>query len=130
MFTGREYDSETGLYYYRARYYSPQLGRFLQRDPVGYWAGINLYTYCSNNPTSWIDPFGWDKNKEKIPWWEKWIKKYGSIDVTFNAGTGFVGVSGQLSITGSGITGYVGVGWGIGFGVSVTGGGNIGSSSG
>jgi hypothetical protein len=34
MFTGREYDAETGLYYYRARFYAPRLGRFLQRDPV------------------------------------------------------------------------------------------------
>ena len=50
MFTGREYDKETGLYYYRARYYNPQIGRFLQTDPVGYGAGMNLYRYCDNNP--------------------------------------------------------------------------------
>jgi RHS repeat-associated protein len=68
MFTGREYDAETGLYYYRARYYSPALGRFLQRDPVGYTAGINLYTYCANNPINFMDPRGLDKEK---PWWEK-----------------------------------------------------------
>ncbi len=69
MFTGREYDQETGLYHYRARAYSPTLGRFLQRDPVGYSAGINLYSYCSNNPVNWIDPFGWDKqgNKGNFP---------------------------------------------------------------
>jgi RHS repeat-associated protein len=36
MFTGRQFDIETGLYYYRARYYNPYLGRFLQTDPVGY----------------------------------------------------------------------------------------------
>lgn len=50
MFTGRNYDSETGLYYYRARYYSSTIGRFLQADPIGYEAGINIYTYCWNNP--------------------------------------------------------------------------------
>ena len=58
MFTGREYDSETGLYYYRARHYAPEMGRFLQRDPIGYTAGINLYTYCNNNVINLRDPYG------------------------------------------------------------------------
>ena len=52
MFTGREYDKETGLYYYRARYYNPQIGRFLQTDPVGYQAGMNWYAYCGNGPAA------------------------------------------------------------------------------
>jgi RHS repeat-associated protein len=72
MFTGREYDAETGLYYYRARFYAPRLGRFLQRDD---WLGeivnpstlVNEYIYCANNPINWIDPMGWDKEK-KEPW--------------------------------------------------------------
>ena len=58
MFTGREYDSETGLYYYRARYYKPSVGRFLQTDPIDYASGLNLYTYCGNNPLNFIDPWG------------------------------------------------------------------------
>jgi len=60
LFTGREFDKETGLYYYRARYYNPQIGRFLQADRVGYGAGMNLYRYCLNNPLNWGDPFGLD----------------------------------------------------------------------
>ena len=58
LFTSRAYDSEVGLYYYRARYYSTGIGRFLHTDPVGYSAGLNFYTYCDNNPTNRTDPLG------------------------------------------------------------------------
>lgn len=57
-YTGRKYDAETGLYYYRARYYSPTLGRFLQTDPVGYDDDLNLYTYVANDPLNGADPLG------------------------------------------------------------------------
>jgi len=58
-YTGRELDQETGLYYYRARYYDPTTGRFLQNDPVGFRGGdINLYRYVSNNPIYFRDPLG------------------------------------------------------------------------
>jgi RHS repeat-associated protein len=58
MFTGRRFDIETGLYYYRARYYNPHIGRFMQTDPVGYGDGINWYLYCRNNPLAFVDPSG------------------------------------------------------------------------
>ncbi len=60
LFTGRRYDAEAGLYYYRARYYSPTLGRFLQTDPIGYIADLNLYRYCLNNPIIYSDALGLD----------------------------------------------------------------------
>ena len=58
LFTGRRFDIETGLYYYRARYYNPYIGRFMQTDPVGYDDGINWYAYCGNNPLVYTDPSG------------------------------------------------------------------------
>lgn len=57
-YTGRELDAETGLYYYRARYYSTDLGRFLQPDPIGYQGGLNLYAYVGNDPLNLTDPSG------------------------------------------------------------------------
>jgi RHS repeat-associated protein len=57
-FTGRRLDKETGFYYYRARYYSPESGRFIQRDPLGYSDGMGVYTYVGNNPINYIDPLG------------------------------------------------------------------------
>ncbi len=58
LFTGRRIDAESGLYYYRARHYDPEDGRFVQPDPIGFEGGINLYAYASNNPINFIDPLG------------------------------------------------------------------------
>jgi RHS repeat-associated protein len=62
QFTGRENDN-SGLYYYRARYYAPSLGRFISQDPVGSLAGdLDVYTYVRNNPLSYTDPSGLSPN--------------------------------------------------------------------
>lgn len=61
MFTGREYDREIWLYYYRARYYSAELGRFISRDPIGQVDDINLYSYVGNNSVMFVDPMGKEK---------------------------------------------------------------------
>ncbi|MBZ0165728.1 MAG: RHS repeat-associated core domain-containing protein, partial [Candidatus Omnitrophica bacterium] len=58
MFTGRRFDEETGIYHYRRRYYDPGIGRFLQRDPMGYYDSMNLYEYVASNPLNFVDPYG------------------------------------------------------------------------
>ena len=57
-FTGRETDNFTGLMYYRARFYDPNLGRFISEDPIGLGGGINQFAYVSNNPVGKTDPLG------------------------------------------------------------------------
>jgi RHS repeat-associated protein len=59
QYTGREFDPETGLYYYRARYYDPVAGRFLSEDPLETGGGdVDFYRYSSDDPTNLTDPFG------------------------------------------------------------------------
>ena len=57
-FQGQRFDSEMGLYFMKARYYDPKLGRFLQPEPVGYQNGLNLYKFAYNNPNNFKDPLG------------------------------------------------------------------------
>ncbi|MCL6712785.1 DUF6531 domain-containing protein [Pseudomonas sp. R2.Fl] len=57
QYTGRERDG-SGIYYYRARYYSPGMGRFISEDPIGLKGGANTYAYVSGNPLSYADPSG------------------------------------------------------------------------
>jgi RHS repeat-associated protein len=66
-FTGREWDAETGLYYYRARYYDPRLGRFISQDPIGLVGGVNLHAYVGNRPTVLTDPSGLQPRQLPVP---------------------------------------------------------------
>ncbi len=61
LFTGREFDVETGLYYNRARYYAPELWRFISRDPIDVGDDVSLYRYVGNNPLIFSDPMGMEK---------------------------------------------------------------------
>jgi RHS repeat-associated protein len=58
MWQGREFDATTGLYFFRARWYSPETGRWISKDPIGISGGLNIYAFCANNPVNFIDPVG------------------------------------------------------------------------
>ncbi len=65
-YTGRESDG-LGIYYYRARYYNPNTGRFLSEDPLGFDTGVNFYAYVWDNPITMADPLGMEGTNPNGP---------------------------------------------------------------
>jgi RHS repeat-associated protein len=86
-YTGQVWLPQAGLYHYRARAYSPALGRFLQTDPIGMAGGMNLYAYVGNDPINGIDPLGLQSQDDDdivVPWdpcWNTAVRCYGPDDI-------------------------------------------------
>jgi len=81
-YNAREFDSETSLYFYRARYYDPNAGRFVSEDPhKEVLHGLNFYAYVRNNPVRYTDPSG----KSPWDWWDKLWGWLGLGKSTWNA---------------------------------------------
>ena len=78
QYTGREFDSFTGLYFYRARWYDAGLGRFISEDPIGFGGeDINWYSYVHNNPLRYFDPEGTQVRSDSR--WEPWSREDNQI---------------------------------------------------
>ena len=103
MFTGRQFDEETGLYFHRARYYDAVKGRFLQRDPAGYVDGLNLYAYTNDRPTFSADPSGLTTIWTKIRFWYNASGGNGGIGNPYYLGVGYpvgrVDISQEIACT-------------------------------
>jgi RHS repeat-associated protein len=105
-YTGRELDPESGLYYYRARYYNSSIGRFLRIDPVpGAIAmpqSLNPYPYVQNNPLNFIDPFGLTPECREKAWeFFRYCLKRGGIATGFTTGH-YVAACAAMTVFGGG----------------------------
>lgn len=99
-FQGREIDWDTGLYYFRARWYNPDTGRWLSKDPIGLAGGLNLYVFVDNNPVNLTDPMGLEGAGGFSP----------DIGTTV---AGFGAAAWRGAVVGGAFGGLVGAGWGI-----------------
>ncbi|MFA5500096.1 MAG: RHS repeat-associated core domain-containing protein, partial [Candidatus Omnitrophota bacterium] len=109
-FTGRPKEELTGLYYYRYRDYNPETGRFLQPDPLGQLPGPNIYSYCSNNPVNWVDPWGMRNIADQVEQTLNGVAQMasGTALVLFSAGGEVASFGGSTLISAAGV--YIGVG--------------------
>ena len=74
-FSTKYFDEETGLGYWRDRYYDPYIGRWTNRDPIGEAGGLNLYGFVGNDPINLVDPYG-DMSGGDVLFWTGWIGSF------------------------------------------------------
>jgi|GEM_PF-3413750 len=108
FYTGQRVDPEASLMYYKNRYYSVELGRFVSRDPIGYESGINLYEYVASSPFKYHDPFGKIRCCSKWAYAFRWTNRlYNTLSKCYEAcfawgsGSNLVGGTRTAAATGT-----------------------------
>ena len=105
LFTGRELDEESGLYFYRARHYDANKGRFLERDPLEYQDSMNLYQYVGDNPANQLDPMGLETVRSWFRWyyWSRfgndYLLAYLKVEANYQCADGDVNVTRSPTLT-------------------------------
>lgn len=103
-FPGQYYDAETGLYYNYFRDYNPNIGRYVQADPIGLRGGINLFAYTKNNPIKFTDSTGLTSGGTKCPCGTHWGIDWVCVDETWlllNGGRWGVGAEAGVGVGGT-----------------------------
>ena len=116
-FTGAVFDEDTGLYYFRSRFYDPETGRFLQKDPLNIQQDISAYAYASNSPANLVDPSGQvdcaaedeeEERSRKVENEDALLDWARSINLSVPSGSGKVRLEGLLTTEMSSTTGVNG----------------------